>query len=194
MFSFRLGRIFIYITFWSIVFVAFYLFFWRGSLNELNKRSNKIDNIEKSLAQIQKYIDDWPVTAERELQEAEKNLEAFFAKIPEQEDIPEILRKIQEYGVKNSQLNLKTIENEEKSRGVMPEKQQPKAEGEAGKYAKSTYRLVANGNYFDIIKFLRNLETMERLINIDDFDLNSDSDADGVDVVLIFSIFYSKPK
>jgi len=194
MFSFRLGRIFIYITFWSIVFIAFYLFFWRGSLNELNKRSNNIDKIEKSLTEIQKYIDDWPITAERELQEAEKNLEAFFAKIPEQEDIPEILRKIQEYGVKNSRLNLKTIENEEKSRGVISEKQQPKAEGESGKYAKSTYRLVANGDYFDIIKFLRNLETMERLININDFDLNSASDAESVDVVIIFSIFYSKPQ
>jgi Tfp pilus assembly protein PilO len=144
---------------------------------------------------MQKYIEDWPITAERELREAEQNLEDFLAKIPDKEDIPGVLRKIQEYGVENSQLELKNIENitkqEEKSEESATKNEEEK-EGE--KYAKGTYKLVANGNYFDVMKFLYNLETMERLINIEGFDLRKSSDTDSIDLDLTFNIFYSKPE
>jgi len=183
-----LKKVFVYTTFWSIVFIAFYFFFWRSSLDELSKESNNMDIIEKSLVQTQKYIADWPVTAEKELQQAEEDLEKFLAKIPEVEDIPEVLRKIQEYGVKNARLNLTSIEN------IAEEQEYKKKEKEEEKYAKGVYKLVVSGNYFDGIKFLRNLETMERLINVEKFNLQTSSDADSIDLDLIFSIFYSKPE
>ncbi|HIE25993.1 TPA: hypothetical protein EYP66_01750 [Candidatus Poribacteria bacterium] len=196
MFSSRL-KIFFHAIFWSILFIAFYFLFWRGSLDELKKESDNISTIERALAQTQKYISDWPVTAEEELQQAEEDLEEFLAKIPDKENVPEVLRKIQEYGVKNSQLNLRSIENmtkeqeEEPERG-MTKKREPKKEREEGKYAKGTYKLVASGNYFDIIKFIRDLETMERLINVEGFNFKNSGDEDRIDIDLTFSIFYAK--
>ena len=197
-FSSGLRRVFVYTIFLSVVFIAFYFFFWRGSLDKLSKERDSIGTIEKALVQTQKYIADWPVTAESELQQAEKDLEEFLAKIPEKEDIPEILRKIQEYGIKNARLNVTSIENinkekEEPEESITTKKQAEKEEKET-KYAKGTYKIAASGNYFDVITFLRNFETMERLINVEVFNLDNFGDADNINLDLTFSIFYSKPE
>jgi Tfp pilus assembly protein PilO len=143
---------------------------------------------------MQKYIEDWPITAQRELQKAEEDLEEFLAQIPDEEDIPEVLGKIQKYGIKSSRLNLSSLENitiEEKEANGDGATKQVSEE----KYAKSTYQLAASGNYFDVIKFLRNFETMERLINVETFSLKRSGDEeDNVNLDLTFSVFYSRPE
>jgi Tfp pilus assembly protein PilO len=186
-------RILIYAIFWGLIFIAFYFSFWRVSLSKINKESESIIQTQKMLTQMQKYIADWPITAQRELEEAEEDLEEFLAQIPDEEDIPEVLGKIQEYGVRSSQLDLSSIEN------ITQEEKQANGDGakkqvsEEEKYAKSTYQLAANGNYFDVIKFLRNFETMERLVNVEEFSFKSDDGEDNINLDLTFSVFYSKP-
>lgn len=196
MFSSVHRRILFYAIFWGIVFIAFYFFFWRVGLGKIDEESDSIVQIEKMLTQMQKYIADWPITAQRELQKAEEDLEEFLAQIPNEEDIPEVLRNIQEYGIKSSRLDVSSIENitkeEKESNGNETKKQAPE---EKEKYAKGTYKLAASGNYFDVIKFLRDFETMERLINVEEFSLKYSGDGkDNINLDLTFSVFYSKPE
>lgn len=185
MFSSGLKRVLFYIALYGLVFIAFYFLFWRSSINKIEREDKKIDQIEITLAQTKSYISDWPVTFEKDLQKAENELKDFLARIPDKEEIPDILREIHK-----AKLNIISIEN------MTPKKEykkEPSKKREKGKYDKSIYELKANGNYFDIIKFLRNLETMERLVNIENFNLNSSTGVDdSVDLNLTFSIFYSK--
>jgi Tfp pilus assembly protein PilO len=188
-------RILIYAIFWGLVLIAFYFSFWRVSLSKINQESDSIIQTQKMLTQMQKYIADWPITAQKELEQAEENLEEFLAQIPDEEDIPEVLRKIQEYGIKSSRLNLSSIENitkeEQENNGNGAKKQVSEEE----KYAKSTYQFAASGNYFDVIRFLRSFETMERLVNVEEFSLKySGDDEDNINLDLAFSVFYSRPE
>jgi Tfp pilus assembly protein PilO len=148
---------------------------------------------QKVLNQIKKDVETWPktITAEK-LKEAEEELQALFAKIPPEEDIPGILEYIRKYGATEAHLNIVGITNITESET----KQKPEVEKEESTYAKVTYKLTADGSFLDVIRFLRGLEAAERLIAIEDLNIKrgSEEKESSVNAEVTLSLFYSKPE
>lgn len=190
MFSTGLKKVIAFAVFWCLALVVFYFFFWKPRLSSIRKTQNQVFLQQKVLTQIKKDVETWPKTlTAKKLKEAEKELQELFAKIPPEEDIPGILEHIQKYGVMAAQLNIVGITNitEEET------KQKPDEDREDLTYAKLTYKLIADGSFLNVIRFLRGLETAERLIAIEDLKIErgSDEKKNSVHAEVILNLFYS---
>jgi len=192
MFSTGLRKLIVFVASWGLVFIAFYFFLWNPSVSSLKKTRKEISFKRKVLAQIKKDVETWPktVTAEK-LKKAEEDLQKLFAKIPPEEDIPGILKHIQ-YSAATAHLNVMEIASLTREKT----KQEPYREGKeptGQSYAKVTYKLTANGDFLDVIRFLRGLEKAERLIIIEDLDLERESGEKGsVRAEVTVNLFYTK--
>ena len=207
MFSTELKKVIAFASFWGLVFIFFYFSFWNPGIGSLKKTRERINLNQGVLTQIKKDVESWPktLTAEK-LKNAEEELQELFAKIPPEEDIPGILEHIQKYGAMMVHLNITgitniTTEDTKQKRNEDEEEETP--------YAKVTYKLTADGNFLNVIRFLRGLETSERLIVIEDLNLkretgeknNVETHVFGLKGALLtlqaevtLSLFYSKPE
>ena len=192
MFSIGLRKVIAFAAFWGLGLIAFYFFFWNPSINSIKKTREDMKAKQRTLTQIQKDIETWPKTKTREsLRKAEEELQKLIDKIPPEEDIPGILEHIRKYGVTKAHLNIAGITNITGEKTIYS----PNEESKQSTHAKVTYTLVADGTFFDVIRFLSGLEAAERLILIEELNVKRGTDEDSnVHAEVILSLFYSKPE
>ena len=190
MISMSLRKILTYVGFWSIIFIGFYVAFWRPRIQRLTKLQNQMALQQTAIDQLQRDIATYPqtITAEN-LKKVEENLQQLFGYIPTKEEISEILRKIQAYGTQNNRrLNITGMTN------VADEQRNaPPGEAQGDSIAKATYRIQIDGSARDILEFLYDLESGTRLITVENFNLrrSSGEDTHSVNADVTINIFYS---
>ena len=188
MFSIR--KVIAFAAFWGLGLIAFYFFFWNPSISSIKKTQGEMRLKQKDLTQIKKDVETWPKTKTREsLQKAEEELQKLIDKIPPEEDIPGILEHIRKYGVTKAHLNIAGITNITGEKTIYS----PDEESKQSTHAKVTYTLVADGTFFDVIRFLSGLEAAERLILIEELNVKR-GEYSNVHAEVILSLFYSKPE
>ncbi|RKY04533.1 hypothetical protein DRP77_03575 [Candidatus Poribacteria bacterium] len=176
-----LRKTFLFALAWGVILAGFYLIVWRPQMREIDKLERMIDLNRKSLKMIGDYLQRSPKLSEEMLDEAERALKAFLARIPSDEDVPDVLRRVRSSGGKHG-LDI-TFLREATGR---------KTEKPPGEYLKSTYKLGARGRFRDVMRFLADLESCERLISIETFSIRRDSSEPWrVNLDLEFSVFYS---
>lgn len=160
---------------------GFYLIVWRPQMKEIDKLERVISLNRRSLKVIGDYLESSPKLSKEVLDEAERALKAFLARIPSDKDVPDVLRRVRASGERRN-LDITFLREE---RGE-------KAEKASHEYLKSTYKLGARGKFADVMRFLADLESSERLISIETFSLRRDEvEPRAVDLDLEFSVFYS---
>ena len=189
-----LKKVLIWSGAWGIIFIGFYLFFWRPRIVSLKEFQSRIERSQKQVDQLKKDKEAYPKTiTEESLQKVEENLRYVFTKIPTKEEIPAILNQIRAYSSQNADLDITQISNV-----TQAQRRATPTSGLANLTPKMTYRITANGNSADIIRFLYKLESGERLITIESFALNRSSgdhtdseNSQRVNMEATLNIFYS---
>lgn len=190
MISMSLRKILTYVGVWSLIFIGFYIAFWRPRIQRLTKLQNQMVLQQTAIDQLKRDIATYPqtITAEN-LKKVEESLQQLFANIPTKEEISEILQKIQAYGTQNNRrLNITGLTYVAHEQG----KETP-GEAQGDSIAKATYRIQIGGSARDILEFLYDLESGARLITIEDFSLrrSSGEDTHSVNADATINIFYS---
>ncbi|MFB3040896.1 MAG: hypothetical protein ACE1ZS_03690, partial [Candidatus Poribacteria bacterium] len=68
---------------WGIIFIGFYLFFWRPHIASLRQFQSQVERNQKQADQLRKDKEAYPKTiTEENLQKVEENLRYVFTKIP----------------------------------------------------------------------------------------------------------------
>ena len=189
-----LKKVLIWSGAWGIIFIGFYLFFWRPHIASLKEFQSQVERSQKQVDQLKKDKEAYPKTiTEESLQKVEENLRYVFTKIPTKEEIPAILNQIRAYSSQNADLDITKISNV-----TQEHRKAPSTSGLVNLTPKMTYRITANGNSPDIIRFLYKLESGERLITIESFALHRSSgnhtDSENsrrVSMEVTLNIFYS---
>lgn len=190
MFSTGLRKVIAFVAFWGLGLIAFYFFFWNPSISSIKKTQEEMRLKQKDLTQIKKDVETWPKTKTREsLQKAEEEFQKLIDKVPPEEDIPGILEHIRKYGVTKAHLNISGITNITGEKTIYS----PDEKSKQSTHAKVTYTLVADGTFFDVIRFLSGLEAAERLILIEELNVKR-GEYSNVHAEVILSLFYSKPE
>ncbi|MCH8292460.1 type 4a pilus biogenesis protein PilO [Candidatus Poribacteria bacterium] len=194
MISEGLKKVLIWSGAWGIIFIGFYLFFWRPHIVSLKEFQSQVERNQKQAYQLGKDIEAYPKTiTEENLQKVEENLRYVFTKIPTKEEIPAILNQIRAYSSQNADLDITRISN------VTQVQRRANPTADLDNFTpKMTYQITADGNSPDIIRFLYELESGERLITIESFALHRSSgnhtDSENsrrVSMEVTLNIFYS---
>ena len=188
MIAMNLRKVLFYVVFWILIFIGFYLAFWHPKIKHLAYLQTKVDFWHNFIEGKNRDIEVYPkiITLDN-LETVKENLRQVFDKIPTKEEIPTILKQIRGYSAQGTNLNITEITNITQERG----KGRPEVAQEYP-IPKMTYRITAEGNAPDIIRFLYELENGARFIAIEDVTLpRSGEDTHSVNMIATLHIFYS---
>lgn len=190
-----------------IVIICYYFLFWHPNMEDIQNTKKSIAAKEEQWHKVQLDLKMWPRTATREkMAEYKEKLQLLLNLIPTQEQIPTFLDQLQRDGIEKSHLNIINFsalpkkEAAEKPKSPPGSAQNQTQEGEEAKktekpkYDRATYKLIANGSFINLLSFLNDLESGNRLVSIDELKLNSssvDPKKPGVDVETDLSVFYT---
>ena len=189
MISAGLKTVLIYLGFWGVVLVGFYFLFWSPRIGELKTLQSQIEKQQFDLDRLRRDLEAYPKTiTEEALQKVEENLRRVFTKIPTEEEIPAILKQIREHSAREKNLEIIAIAN------ILEDKQVRGTPEATEEYSmpKTTYRIIAEGNAPDILRFFYQLESGARLIAIEDLTTRrSNEETHTVKMEARLNIFYS---
>jgi len=169
-----LKRSLIYMLMWAITMFSFYLIVWKPNVEEIEALGRQISINRKSLSMIQKQIKEAPEINEEELNMIEKSLDLFLARIPAEVDLPDILERVRELGIRRHGLRINSLSD---VRSV-------KVADKKGGYSRAIYRLIAEGDFRGMVGFIRDLESSQRLISIESFSIKAR------ELDLMFAVLY----
>ena len=119
----------------------------------------------------------------------EGDLEQLWRLIPSEEETAMLLDEI-ELRAKSERLDIISLSRVPSPR-TSYEISQPKA-GETTQYVTVPYKLTLGGSYFGLVRFLRNLEDSNRLVNVTNIDIYTGRGRYVLSAEIQFDIFYSK--
>jgi len=191
-------RLFVLISFFLFVFLAFFFLFWQPKLSDVRRYQRELRDKQAELIQLERDASDWPDTVTREmLEQYEEKLERLWSLIPSEEEIAVLLDEIQTHA-RAADLEILSL-----TRSVRADSQlastksasgndKPKTESEPSKYVRVPYKISLGGGYSGVVRFLRRLEDSERLVSVIGMKMRAGQGKYPVDAEIQFNIFYSK--
>ncbi len=175
-------KLMIYILVWCVILSFFYFTVWRPGMRDIDKLEKQISINRNVLDMIKQHLQEKPRLSEETIRKAEESLKLFLAKIPSERDVPEVLERIRKIGIERGDLVINSISDET---GTTVKRK-------TGEYLKAIYKLRATGDLPQIMRFLADLESSERLISIEALSMRADETRPGrIDLDLTFAVFYS---
>jgi Tfp pilus assembly protein PilO len=193
-------RLFVLISFFLLVFLAFFFLLWRPKLTDLRRYQRELRDKQAELVQLERDAQDWPDTITREmLEQYEDKLERLWSLIPSEEEVSVLLDEIQTHA-RSSDLEILSLTRSSTSGGTSSRSARsgtaasgnPKAAGEPSRYVRVPYKISLGGGYSGLVKFMRRLEDSERLVTVTSMRMNAGQGQHPVDAEIQFNIFYSK--
>jgi len=190
-------KLFVLISFFLLVFLAFFFLLWRPKLTDLRRYQRELRDKQAELVQLERDAQDWPDTITREmLEQYEDKLERLWSLIPSEEEISVLLDEIQTHA-RSADLEILSLTRSSTPTGASSQPArsaagEPKAAGEASRYIRVPYKISLGGGYSGLVKFLRRLEDSERLVTVTSMKMNAGQGQHPVDAEIQFNIFYSK--
>jgi Tfp pilus assembly protein PilO len=185
-----------------LIFLAFYIFFWRPAHADVRRYQGELRDKEAELIQLERDAEDWPDTITREmLRQYEDELEQLWSLIPSEEEVAMLLDEIQTHA-RSADLEIISLTRSASpgSTGggsaarVKKSSSSGKSEGESReqtKYVRVPYKISLGGGYSGLVRFLRMLEDSERLVTVVSIRAYAGEESP-LDADIQFNIFYSK--
>jgi len=150
-------KVIVWIVICAVVGVAYYFLGFQPRLNELRSLETQYDALGKELRENQAIADNLAVVKE-EVRRLDEKLEEAKQKLPEQEEIPNLLQKISDLG-KEAGLEFLLFK---------PGTPTPK-----DFYAEVPLELQIFGKYHDLATFFDKVGRLDRIVTIEDIDFGS---------------------
>lgn len=182
-----------------LIFLAFYIFFWRPAHADVGRYQRELRDKETELIQLERDAEDWPDTITRGmLRQYEDELEQLWSLIPSEEEVAMLLDEIQTHA-RSADLEIISLTRSASpgsTRGgsaarVKKSSSSGKSEEEQTKYVRVPYKISLSGGYSGLVRFLRMLEDSERLVNVVSIRAYAGEESP-LDADIQFNIFYSK--
>jgi Tfp pilus assembly protein PilO len=186
-------------SFFLVIFLAFFLLFWRPSMGKLNRYRNDLRSKEEELIQLERDAKSWPETiTQRELRRYEYELERLWSLIPSEEKVSMLLHEIRTHA-ESTNLEVLSLIRSSAGRGTSRTSARPASrsagtgeEPEVPRYTTVPYRISLGGSYFGLVRFLRMLEDSERLVTVTGIRMIAQREDYNLVAEIQFNIFYSE--
>ncbi len=155
----RLQRILICVAAVVVIVAVFAFFFYKPKIDKMSRLQSKIEKQEKKLARTKRNAREF-AEYKKKIEDAKAQFEVVSRALPNKEEIPSLLTGISQAG-KSSGLNFVLF--------------QPQSEKKEGFYAKIPINMELSGTYHDLGEFFDKLAGMSRIVNVDNFALDKQS-------------------
>jgi len=186
-------------SFFLVIFLAFFLLFWRPSIGKLNSYRADLRNKEEELIQLERDAKSWPETiTQRELRRYEYELERLWSLIPPEETVSMLLHEIRTYAESTNLEVLSLIRSStgkgtsERSARTVSRSAKTAEKPEVPRYTTVPYRISLGGSYFGLVRFLWMLEDSERLVTVTGIRVIAQQEKHNLVAEIQFNIFYSE--
>ncbi len=156
-------KIFILVAILCVVTAIYFYLFFIPQRDELNFKKDELAKLMKELNESKSIARELE-KFKAEVKKLNEELERALTQLPNEKEIPEILKSISSLG-KESNLEFTLF--------------RPKPEEPQQFYAKVPIELVALGNYHNIGKFFDKVSKLPRIINVVDFNMTRAKDLKG---------------
>ncbi len=178
------------VTLLLVIFVAFFFLLWRPKFAELRDYQLDLSRKETERLQLEQDVKDWPEAFSQEtMARYESELEQLWQLVPSEEETAMLLDEI-ELRARNARLEILALTRVPSPKTTF-EVSQPKAK-ERTQYVAVPYRLSLGGGYFGLVRFLRDLEDSNRLVNVTSIEIFSGRGRYVLSADIQFNIFYSR--
>ena len=183
-------RLLILASFFLLVFLLFFFLFWRPRTGNLERHKADIVSKKTVLLQLKQDIDDWPPSFTHDIMQTYRgDMDRLWNLIPSEEEAAMLLGDI-EAQVTAAKLKLLHMARITTAMTTF-EFGQASGKGKT-QYIRMPYKITLGGDYFGLIKFLRELENAERLVTVTNIVLSAGQEDYPMDADIQFNIFYSK--
>lgn len=156
-------KIFILVAILCVITAIYFYLFFIPQRDELNFKKDELAKLMKELNESKSIARELE-KFKAEVKKLNEELERALTQLPNEKEIPEILKSISSLG-KESNLEFTLF--------------RPKPEEPQQFYAKVPIELVALGNYHNIGKFFDKVSKLPRIINVVDFNMTRAKDLKG---------------
>ena len=189
-------KIFVLISFFLVVFLAFFFLFWRPRFVDLRGYQKELRDKQAELIRLERDSKDWPDTITREmLKQYEDKLARLWDLIPSEEGVAVLLDEIQAHA-RSANLEIlsltRNVRTDSRSAANSLKSGNSKAAGEPSRYVRVPYTIHLGGGYAGLVLFLRRLEDSQRLVTVISMKMSAGQAGHPVDAEIKFNIFYSK--
>lgn len=186
-------------SFFLVIFLAFFLLFWRPSIGKLNRYRSDLKSKEEELIRLEFDAKSWPETiTQRKLRQYEYELERLWSLIPSEEKVSMLLHEIRTYA-ESTNLEVLSLIRSSAGRGtsgtsVRAASRSAKTaeEPEVPRYTTVPYRISLGGSYSGLVSFLWMLEDSERLVTVTGIRMIAQREKYNLVAEIQFNIFYSE--
>ena len=179
-------KLLVVVSVFLVIFLVFFFFFWRPRYTDLRTYHQRLSEKQVEEDKLKQDAADWPDSITREeLNRYSAQLSKVLEKVPEEEEVSEFLKNIQGYAIASG-LSIKSLVREPSA----PRSTASKAA--ESRYARVTYTISVDGDYFSLISFLRELEDSDRLFTVTSTKVTAEPGGQFIGAEVQFDIFYSR--
>ena len=180
-------RLLIVVSSFLVVFLVFFFFFWRPRSAELGTLQEKLGEKQAELARLERDAADWPDTITRDrLRRYEEELGKLWELIPSQEEVSALLKEVQAHA-RAADLEIISL-----TRTSVSARRSGPGQQAVARYVRVPYKITVGGNYFGLVRFLRNLEDSKRLVTVTSTKVYTAEAGLFMGADVEFNIFYSR--